>query len=131
MASWEQLRDFIRTNHRISEELPEGVSMAFDTGGGRTQLVFVTHYTLRGGSEDWVVIESPFAESESVDVGLAVRATAKMVCGGVGLYQSRYLTIRHAVPLENLDVNEFERPLLLVTNSADILEARLTGRDEL
>jgi hypothetical protein len=40
------------------------------------------------------------------------------------------LTIRHAVPLANLNINEFERPLSLVTNTADQLERQLTGADE-
>jgi hypothetical protein len=130
MASWEQLRQYTRSTYQISEELPEAFTMVFEVRGGRTQLVFITHYTLMDDQEDWVVIESPFGEIGMVDLSAAVTAAGKIVCGGVGLYQGRYLVLRHAVPLENLDVNEFERPLRLITTSADILEAQLTGRDE-
>jgi hypothetical protein len=39
------------------------------------------------------------------------------------------LIYRHAVPLANLDVNEFERPLELVTLAADRLEHSISGGD--
>ncbi len=39
------------------------------------------------------------------------------------------LTIRHSVPLLNLNINEFERPLALVTTTADRFERELTGGD--
>jgi hypothetical protein len=131
MANWEQLRQYIHSNYQVEEELPEAIKMVFELRGGRTQLVFVTHYSLMDGQEDWVVIESPFGELGRVDLGAAVAAAGNMVCGGVGLYKERYFTLRHAVPLANLDLNEFERPLRLIITSADSLEARLTGRDEL
>lgn len=131
MANWEQLRQYVRSNYKISEELAEAISMVFELPGGRTQLVFITHYSLMDGQEDWVVIESPFGERGQVDLSAAVAAAGNMVCGGVGLYQGRYFTLRHAVPLENLDLNEFERPLRLIITSADSLESKLTGLDEL
>ena len=45
-------------------------------------------------------------------------------------HEPRLVGLRHAVPLANLDLNEFNHPLSIVTGSADELEEMLTGRDE-
>ena len=39
------------------------------------------------------------------------------------------VTFRHSLPLENLNINELESPLALVTTTADQLERTLTGGD--
>jgi len=39
------------------------------------------------------------------------------------------VTFRHSVPLLNLNINEFESPLALVTETADLLESTFTGGD--
>ena len=52
-----------------------------------------------------------------------------MVCGGVAVIND-VVIFRHSVPLANLDVNEFERPLHLVTMAADYLETQVTGLDQ-
>ena len=39
------------------------------------------------------------------------------------------VTFRHSLPLANLNINEFESPLALVTTTADRLEQAFTGGD--
>ena len=51
------------------------------------------------------------------------------MCGAVAVIQDTVI-FRHSVPLENLDVNEFESPLALVTTAADYIESMVTGADE-
>lgn len=50
------------------------------------------------------------------------------MCGGLAIVND-FLMVRHTVPLLNLNLNEFERPLLLVTTTADDLEQELVGGD--
>lgn len=50
------------------------------------------------------------------------------VCGGIGT-AGELVTVRHAAPLLNLDINELERPLLLVMTTADRLERQFQGGD--
>jgi hypothetical protein len=129
MASWQQLKQHIYQNYVISQDIEVGLQLEFDSGSGRTQLVFVTHQRLMDGTEDWITIESPVGKLAEVDLQRALVETGKLVCGGLGAAfgDSEILALRHAVPLENLDVNEFERPFQLVVGTADDLEMMLTG----
>ena len=65
--------------------------------------------------------------------GLAFRVWALAGPPAPGLVPglSGYVTLRHAVPLANVDANEFEVPMKLVLHSADVLERKLTGADNL
>jgi hypothetical protein len=129
MASWTELTDYVRANYKIADEQPDLVKMIFNTGGLRSQIVLLAHQVLRDGSEEWVLIESPVGPVAKIDLQSALRQVGQMVCGGAGMVGD-LLTIRHAVPLVNLDINEFERPLHLVTVTADRLEKELIGGDE-
>lgn len=130
MATWPQVKSYLAGNYTISQDLGHGVKLEFGVGLGRSQLVFITHHGLMDGTEDWAIVESPFGEFGKVNLDRAVVAVGEMVCGGIGLFGGKYLTLRDAVPLTNLDVNELERPIQLLTTSADRLEAALTGRDQ-
>lgn len=128
MATWTELASYVRSNYKIGMEEPGKIGLTFETGNLRSQMVFLWHLTLANGSEDWVQIESPVGQLEEVDLARALSAVGQTVCGGLATQES-FLTFRHAVPLLNLNINEFERPLLLVTTTADRLESVLTGRD--
>jgi hypothetical protein len=105
------------------------MKLIFDTGELRSQIVMVWRVTLDDGAEEWLQIESPFAELGTVDLGRALQEVGQIVCGALAIV-GNVLTIRHAAPLENLNINEFERPLGLVTNTADRLEHILSGGDQ-
>lgn len=128
MATWNTLVEYVRRNYRVSDEKPNMVKMIFEVGDLRTQLVFLWAQTLGDGTEPWVQIESPFGELDTVDVRAAVQAMSELVCGGIAS-MGTLVTVRHSVPLENLDINEFERPLNLVLTTADELERKFTGGD--
>jgi hypothetical protein len=89
---------------------------------------FCGRWSCGGGTEEWVQIESPFGRLDSVDLRGAVEATRETVCGGIGA-MGELATVRHAMPLLNLDINELERPLILVTSTADNLERQFQGGD--
>lgn len=129
MATWSDLMGYVRSNYRIADEQSGMVKMVFETENLRSQVVLLWHQTLRDGSEEWLQIESPFAELGSVNLQEALEEVGRTVCGGAAIVSS-YVTIRHAVPLANLNINEFERPLTLVTSTADYLEQKLTGGDK-
>lgn len=105
------------------------IGMTFETDNLRSQIVFLWRVEFAGGMEEWVQIESPIAELESVNLDHALRAVGHTVCGGLAANEG-YLTFRHSVPLLNLDINEFERPLTLVVSTADELERTPTGGDK-
>ena len=129
MTTWGQLRDHIASNYKIEEESERDLKLIFAVDEGRTQIVWVNNYQLMDGTEDWVQIESPIGRIVDVSYDSLMREISDLVCGGVGA-EGEYVTYRHALPMENLDHNEFARPLELVLYTADRLEKKLVGGDE-
>jgi hypothetical protein len=127
MASWNDVVSYVRANYKIADDQPNMLKLVFETQNLRTQVVLIWHITL-GENEGWVQIESPFGELGNVSLPQALQYVANTVCGGIALY-GNLVTYRHAVPLDNLNINELERPLSLVTGTADRLEQELTGGD--
>lgn len=74
-------------------------------------MVFVWQLTLgKSSREEWVQIEPPFGELGKVDLRRALQRVGSTVCGGLALVQN-FVTLRQSVPLVNLNINEFERPV--------------------
>lgn len=128
MANWSSVTEYMRSHYKISDERPDSMKLLFDVGDLRSQMVFLWRMSLLDGTEEWVQIESPFGRLDSVDLRGAIEATRNTVCGGIGA-AGELATVRHAIPLLNLDINELERPLLLVTGMADSLERQFQGGD--
>jgi hypothetical protein len=130
MAVWNDVHTYVRNNYKVADEQPGVIKMIFDVGNLRSQVVFLARQTLMNETEEWLLIESPFGELGNVDLPKVLKEVGDTVCGGLGLVAGHILTIRHAVPLINLDINELERPLILVTATADRLERQFVGGDE-
>jgi len=128
MANWSSLVNYVTSNYKVSDQQPEMLKLVFDTGDLRSQVVFLWRQVL-GEGEEWVQIESPVAELGLVDLPRALTAIGGMVCGALAVVGG-HVVVRHSAPLENLNINEFERPLLLVTTTADRLERDLVGGDQ-
>jgi hypothetical protein len=129
VASWNELVEHIKENYKVADEQDDAIKMVFGVGDGRSQLVFLFHHKLMGGVESWVQIESPVGTFAKTDLEKMVREAGTKVCGGIGA-TGDVITYRHSLPLTNLDMNEFERPLILVTTTADQLEKEITGGDD-
>jgi hypothetical protein len=119
----------VKANYKIADEQPEMLKLIFEVPNLRSQMVLLWHVQPTNSDEDWVQIESVIGEFGRIDVARAVREVGDVVCGGIASVAD-LVTYRHSVPLLNLNINEFERPLMIVTNIADKLEQGLTGRDE-
>jgi len=129
MATWSTLTEYVRSHYKIADEKPGSMKLIFDVGDLRSQVVFLWRMSLLDGEEEWVQIESPFGRLDSINLRGAIDAMGKTVCGGIAAMEG-LVTVRHSVPLLNLDINEFERPLGLVTGTADRLEQQFQGGDQ-
>ncbi len=129
MATWNDLCKYVRANYKIMKEDANSIMMGFAYEDGRSQVVFLWKMALNDATEEWVQIESPIGEFTPQNVAAVVRAAEKSVVGGIGC-SGEVITYRHAVPLLNLDMNEFLRPLRLVTISADQFEKQVFGADK-
>jgi hypothetical protein len=128
VATWNDLQAYIHNYYHVEDEGDDFIKLRFDVGGLRSQVVVVWHRRLSGTNEDWIQIESAIGELGQVDLEKAVKQVGETLVGGLSLL-GNLVTFRHAVPLEDLSINEFESPLQLVTTAADQLERDLTGRD--
>lgn len=132
MATWQNLRQYIAETYKYTELDNGQLKLVFDMGNDRSQVVILSVHRLGDGTEEWVMIESPIGPLDRVDVHRALREAGQMVCGALALdmMDVGLVVYRHTLPLANLDINEFERPLELVLSTGDRLEQMLTGVDE-
>ncbi len=130
MATWADLVGYVESNYQIKDQNEQMMMLGFELGDGRSQNVMVYHASLMDGEEDWIVIESAVGTIDEVNLRAALKHVGDMVCGGLTMVTDTLVGLRHAVPLENLDINEFERPMALVTLSSDHLEEVLVGQDK-
>ena len=141
MATWNELKAYIHHQWPGGEDTGDRIKLVLGLADRqpRTQIVFISHHHA-DDSGDWAIIESPIGLLErspsgayaAIDLTQAAREVGSMLCGGLGCltHEPRLVALRHAVPLANLDLNEFNHPLFIVTGSADELEEMFTGRDE-
>ncbi len=129
MTTWQDLTSYVRSNYKIADERSNIIKLIFETGNLRSQMVLLARETLMDGEEEWVTISSPVAPLGSVHLEEFLREVGGIVCGGAAL-EGDILVIKHAAPLMNLDINEFERPVRLVTITADTLEKKFVGSDQ-
>lgn len=124
MTTWADLKRYIEANYKVQQSAENLIRMSFSLPDLRSQTVFVWRLSLMDGDEAWVQLESPVGKSGEVDLATALEATKDLVCGGLAL-AGEFVVVRHAAPIANLDPNEFDRPLELVTRAADALERTL------
>jgi hypothetical protein len=126
MATWNDLISYVNANYKWEKVSDDLMSLQFDMGDGRSQLVFVQ---LLGNSQDWAAVASPVGGLDKVKkLDAYCRAASDWVCGGIVII-GNYIMIRDSFPLANLDVNEFEQPLHAIVNAADDIERMITGGD--
>ncbi|MBX6752574.1 MAG: hypothetical protein IRY85_23420 [Micromonosporaceae bacterium] len=128
MATWRDVAAYIRANYKITDEDDSNITLVFGIDGTRTQIVVLSQALLMDGAEEWVQISSPIARVNQINVNAVLRAIAPMVVGGLAIYGD-FLAIRDALPLANLQINELERPMRLITLTADALEKQFVGAD--
>lgn len=123
MASWNSLKQYITSNYKVTRDDGDVLSMVFEAGGGRSQVVFVRRMT--AADIEWAEIGTPVAEVAQVDPRDCMIRNGKMVIGGLG-FEGDIVIFRHSFPLADLDTAEFEIPLRVVVGFGDRLEMELT-----
>ena len=128
MATWEDLLAFVRTEYRIVENTGDEVRVMVEYEDGRSQVIVLCREVL-DRREEWVQVASVCGLVKDVDLQrlLAEIGETSVVCGAV--IMGEHVVLRHALPLENLDINEFTDPLTFVADTADQLEEIFFGGD--
>ncbi|HJP79437.1 MAG TPA: hypothetical protein VJ914_34505 [Pseudonocardiaceae bacterium] len=128
MATWEDLVAFVRTEYRVTRMEPEEVRLLLEFDDERRQMVILSREVL-DKREEWVQIASPCGKADEVDLRQLLAELGETSVVGGAVIMGDYVVLRHALPLENLDINEFVDPLGLVAGTADMIEERYVGGD--
>jgi hypothetical protein len=127
VANWTDLINFVRNRYEILEQTDTWVRFDLPIKDGRTQQVSVHHVAGPDGHR-WIDISSPVGWADKIDLRRLLELAGTSVVGGAAVVDGVAL-FQHAVPLDDLDVLDFEGPFRLVVQRADEFEHELTGDD--
>lgn len=128
MATWGDLVAFVKSEYRVTKVDEDEIRIEVEFEDRRRQSV-VVYREILDRREEWVQIASPCGKASEVNLlAMLTELGGTAVCGGA-VVMGDYVAIRHSLPLENLDINEFVDPLALVAGVADELEEHFTGGD--
>ncbi|GAA3985741.1 hypothetical protein GCM10022247_00260 [Allokutzneria multivorans] len=136
MATWVDLVRYVKAAYRvISEEDGElrilhRFESQFDGMGDEREQVVVIHREILDGKHEWVQIVSPCGLVSEIDLKRFLEEVGHTTVAGGAAIIGEHVVVRHSLPLENLDPNEFDDPLQLVVGTADELEEKFVGGDD-
>ena len=129
MATWNDLVQFVRTEYQVVSLKPDEIRIEIEfEEDERTQVMIVVREVLDRRYE-WVQIATPIGLAADVNLHelLTKIGQTTVACGAV--IMGEHVVLRHSLPLENLDINEFVDPLQLIAAAADELESEFFGGD--
>lgn len=134
MATWAHLAEYVRRSYEVISDEPEELRVLVGFGDEdedddpRTQVVIICREVL-DRQHEWVQIASPCGLVATVDLKALLEEVGKStVACGVAI-MGDHVVVRHALPLANLDIEEFTEPLALLAGTADTLEEQFWGGD--
>lgn len=128
MATWEDLIAFVFDTYRVIGREEDEVRVEVEFDDDRTQVIVICREVL-DNREEWVQLVSVCGLADKVDLRALLETVGhnSVVCGAAII--GGHVVLRHALPLENLDINEFTDPLSLLAGTADTLEESFFGGD--
>jgi hypothetical protein len=129
MATWRDLVAFVKSEYQVIREEPDEIRLLFEFDDERSQVIVLAREVLDNRYE-WVQIASPIGLVARVDLAAFLIEVGQSTVAGGAAIMGDHVVIRHSLPLENLDINEFVDPLSLLAGSADLLEEQFFGRDD-
>jgi hypothetical protein len=128
MASWGDLVHFVRSEYQVVKAAGDEVRIVVGFEDQRRQTVILQREVM-DKREEWVQIVSPCGRIDQVDIQQVLEELGNTTVVGGAVIIGDHLVLRHSLPLENLDINEFVDPLALVAGTADRIEERFVGGD--
>jgi hypothetical protein len=129
MATWTALKAYITDHYEVDADSGDSVQLTLRTKQGRTQTVYVSR-TVSSSEIEFATIASPVGAVGAVDVTELLHLLDQHFVGGAAIVGTS-VVVRHAVPLAQLDPDEFQVPLHMIARTADAMEKELLGTDEL
>lgn len=128
MSTWEDLTAFVFDTYRVIDREEDEIRVEVQFEDERSQVIVICREVL-DNREEWVQLVSVCGLADNVDLRALLQYVGhnSVVCGVAVI--GDHVVLRHALPLENLDINEFTDPLSLLAGSADELEETFFGGD--
>lgn len=127
MASWDDVRAYMRTHYKLLEEDEEHVSLLFGFDDNRRHSITLTLFEAM--DREWLLFEARVCRRELLESERALRLNAKSVVGYLALDRDDFYVMRHTALLSTLDPDELVVPMHVLVKVADKLEEELTGSD--
>ena len=133
MASWNDIKKYVKANFALEHETANLLGMNFRFEDGRTQkisLVYAGEDGVFGG--EWAKFISPVAEFTPARLAKAAELAGDFHCGGIAVAvsgSSAWIALQDGFRINDVDVNEIFEPLHTIAATADLLEKALTNRD--
>ncbi|GAB3895001.1 hypothetical protein GCM10029964_074260 [Kibdelosporangium lantanae] len=130
MATWADLVQFIRTEYEVVARTEDEIRIEFTwEDEDRSQVMIISREVLDRRYE-WVQILTPMGLVKDVNLQRLMEAIGETSMIGGAAIMGDHVILRHSLPLENLDINEFVDPLTLIAGTADNLESEFWGGDD-
>ena len=129
MANWNDVVSYLNANYKCKEESSTMLSLHFDMGNDRSQVMWVE---LAGNDKigEFAKVSSAVGTSKDFNkLEAFCRAATPYVTGGI-VIEGDLILVRDSFPLLNLDINELEAPLKVIIAAADRIESEITGGDD-
>ena len=128
MATWKQIKDYIRENYQLQEDEGDFFQMTFELEGDRSQIIFVQKTKSEAG-DIWIQISSPIGIIEDDEINDALEMMENELCGGMVKIGERHF-VRHNMLIDDLSPEQFESIMQIVMNAADKMEEKFIGGDD-
>jgi hypothetical protein len=128
VAAWEDLTAFVNDTYRVISREDDEIRVEVEFEDERSQVIVICREVL-DSREEWVQLVSVCGLADNVDLRAVLEMVGhnSVVCGVAII--GEHVVLRHALPLENLDINEFTDPLSLLAGTADTIEETFFGGD--
>ncbi len=127
MASWEEIRTYMRSRYRLLEEDEDHVALLFGFDDNRRHSITITVFEAM--ERQWVLFEARICRKELMEPQRALELNGKSVVGYLALDRDEFYVMRHTALLSTLDPDELVVPMHVLVKVADKLEEELTGSD--
>jgi hypothetical protein len=128
MATWKQIKDFIRSNYKSQKDEGDFFQMTFELEGDRSQVVFIQKTKSQNGSL-WIQISSPVGLIEDDEINDALEMLNDKMCGGMVKIGECHF-IRECMSIDDLSPEQFVSIMEIIVGVADEMEERFIGNDE-
>ena len=127
MATWSEVRSYMRSQYKLLEEDDDHVSLRFGFDDNRRHSIAITQF--RAMDRQWVLFEARVCRAELLDPERALKLNGNSVVGYLALDRDGFYVMRHTALLSTLDPDELVVPMHTIVKVADKLEEELTGSD--